>query len=53
LVELADDIGRSLRCSGRKRIVAPNGSAIVAATEPQPDSTLLKALARVAVAADA
>jgi hypothetical protein len=31
---------------GRKRIVAPDGSAIVAATKPQPDSTLLKALAR-------
>ena len=31
---------------GRKRIVAPDGSAIVAATKPQSDGTLLKALAR-------
>jgi hypothetical protein len=31
---------------GRKRIVAPDGSAIVAATKLQPDGTLLKALAR-------
>jgi hypothetical protein len=31
---------------GRKRIVAPDGSAIVPATKPQPDGTFIKALAR-------
>ena len=31
---------------GRKRIVAPDGAAIVPASKPQPDSTLVKALAR-------
>jgi hypothetical protein len=31
---------------GRKRIVAPDGSQIVLASKPQPDSTLVKALAR-------
>jgi hypothetical protein len=34
------------RRGGRKRIVAPDGSEIVPASEPQPDSTLVKALAR-------
>jgi hypothetical protein len=37
---------RFQRRGGRKRIVAPDGSAIVPATEPQPDGTLVKALAR-------
>ena len=31
---------------GRKRIVAPDGSEIVPAMKPQPDNTLIKALAR-------
>jgi hypothetical protein len=31
---------------GRKCIVAPDGTAIVPATKPQPDGTLIKALAR-------
>ena len=31
---------------GRKRIVAPDGAAIVPASKPQPDGTLAKALAR-------
>jgi hypothetical protein len=31
---------------GRKRIVAPDGSAIVPTSKPQPDGTLVKALAR-------
>jgi hypothetical protein len=31
---------------GRKRIVAPDGSEIVPTNKPQPDGTLLKALAR-------
>jgi hypothetical protein len=30
----------------RKRIVAPDGSAIVPSSKPQPDGTLIKALAR-------
>jgi hypothetical protein len=34
------------RRGGRKRIVAPNGSELVPATKPHPDSALLKALAR-------
>ena len=34
------------RRGGRKRIVAPGGSELVPATEPQPDSSLVKALAR-------
>ena len=34
-----------LRC-GRKRIVAPDWSAIVPNSKPQPDGTLVKALAR-------
>jgi hypothetical protein len=37
---------RFQRRGGRKRIVAPNGSAIVPASKPQPDGTLVKALAR-------
>jgi hypothetical protein len=31
---------------GRKRIVAPDGSEIVSGSKPQPDGTLVKALAR-------
>jgi hypothetical protein len=31
---------------GRKRIVSPDGSAIVPASKPRPDGTLVKALAR-------
>ena len=31
---------------GRKRIVAPDGSAIVPSSKPRPDGTLVKALAR-------
>jgi hypothetical protein len=34
------------RRGGRKRIVAPDGSELTPATKPQPDSTLVKALAR-------
>jgi hypothetical protein len=34
------------RRGGRKRIVAPDGSAIVPSSTPQPDGTLVKALAR-------
>jgi hypothetical protein len=34
------------RRGGRKRIVAPDGSAIVLSCKPQPDGTLVKALAR-------
>ena len=34
------------RRGGRKRIVAPDGSAIVPTSKPQPDGTLVKALAR-------
>ena len=37
---------RFQRRGGRKRIVAPDGSAIVPTNKPQPDGTLLKALAR-------
>jgi hypothetical protein len=37
---------RFQRRGGRKRIVAPDGSEIVPTNEPQPDGTLLKALAR-------
>jgi hypothetical protein len=37
---------RFQRRGGRKRIVAPDGSAIVPASKPQPDGTLVKALAR-------
>jgi hypothetical protein len=42
------------RRGGRKRIVAPDGSQIGPTSKPQPDRTLVKALARgLAVAADA
>ena len=34
------------RRGGRKRIVAPDGSAIVPSSKPHPDGTLVKALAR-------
>jgi hypothetical protein len=34
------------KCGGRKRIVTPDGSAIVPTSKPQPDGTLVKALAR-------
>jgi hypothetical protein len=34
------------RRGGRKRIVAPDGSAIVPSSKPRPDGTLVKALAR-------
>jgi hypothetical protein len=37
---------RFQRRGGRKRIVMPNGTAIVPASKPQPDGTLVKALAR-------
>jgi hypothetical protein len=37
---------RFQRRSGRKRIVAPDGSEIVPTSKPQPDGTLIKALAR-------
>ena len=37
---------RFRRRGGRKRIVAPDGSEIVPTTKPQPDGTLVKALAR-------
>jgi hypothetical protein len=37
---------RFKRRGGRKRIVAANGSAIVPSSKPQPDGTLVKALAR-------
>ena len=37
---------RFQRRGGRKRIVAPDGSAIVPTTKPQPDGTLVKVLAR-------
>jgi hypothetical protein len=37
---------RFQRRAGHKRIVAPDGSAIVPSSKPQPDGTLLKALAR-------
>ena len=37
---------RFQRRGGRKRIVAPDGSAIVLSSKPQPDGTLVKALAR-------
>ena len=37
---------RFQRRGGRKRIVAPDGSEIVPTTKPQPDGTLVKALAR-------
>jgi hypothetical protein len=37
---------RFQRRAGRKRIVAPHGSAIVLTLKPQPDGTIVKALAR-------
>jgi hypothetical protein len=37
---------RFQRRGGRKRIVAPDGSAIVPNSKPQPNGTLVKALAR-------
>ena len=37
---------RFQRRGGRKRIVAPDGSAFVPTSKPQPDGTLVKALAR-------
>jgi hypothetical protein len=37
---------RFQRRGGRKRIVAPDGSAIVPTNKPQPDGTLVKAIAR-------
>jgi hypothetical protein len=37
---------RFQRRNGRKRIVAPDGSAIVPVTRPRPEGTLAKALAR-------
>ena len=37
---------RFQRRGGRKRIVAPDGTAIVPTSKPQPDGTLVKALAR-------
>jgi hypothetical protein len=36
---------RFQRRGGRKRIVAPDGSEIVRTSKPQPDGTLVKALA--------
>jgi hypothetical protein len=38
---------------GRKRIVVPDGSELVPATKPQPDGTLVKALARAWALAEA
>jgi hypothetical protein len=37
---------RLQRRGGRKRIVAPDGSELAPSTKPQPDGTLVKALAR-------
>jgi hypothetical protein len=37
---------RFQRRGGRKRIVAPDGGEIVLSSKPQPDGTLVKALAR-------
>jgi hypothetical protein len=37
---------RFQRRGGRKRIVAPDGSAIVPGSKPQPNGTLIKGLAR-------
>ena len=37
---------RFQRRGGRKRIVAPDGSAIIPSSKPQPDGTLVKPLAR-------
>ena len=37
---------RFQRRGGRKRILTPEGTAIVPPSKPQPDGTLVKALAR-------
>ena len=37
---------RFRRRGGRKRIVAPDGGELAPPTKPQPDGTLVKALAR-------
>ena len=37
---------RFRRRGGRRRIIAPDGSEIVPTSKPQPDGTLVKALAR-------
>jgi hypothetical protein len=37
---------RFQRRGGRKRFVAPDGTAFTATSRPQPDGTLVKALAR-------
>ena len=37
---------RLQRCGGRKRIVVPDGSELAPRSKPQPDGTLVKALAR-------
>jgi hypothetical protein len=37
---------RPMRRGGRKQIVAPDGSELAPATEPQPNGALVKALAR-------
>jgi hypothetical protein len=37
---------RFQRRGGRKRIIAPDGSHVVPNSKPQPDSTLVKAIAR-------
>jgi hypothetical protein len=37
---------RFQRRGGRKRIVAPDGSELVRSSKPEPDGTLVKALAR-------
>jgi hypothetical protein len=37
---------RFQRRGGRKRIVAPDGNELAPTSKPQPDGTLLKALAR-------
>jgi hypothetical protein len=37
---------RSQRRGGRKRIVAPDGCELAPSSKPQPDGTLIKALAR-------
>ena len=44
---------RFQRRGGRKRIVAPDGSEIVPTSKPQPGGTLIKAIARTPLAADA
>jgi pimeloyl-ACP methyl ester carboxylesterase len=44
------DTDRFHRRGGRKRIVAPDGGELAPSSKPQPDGTLVKALARVALA---